>query len=71
MVGAPEELCAWGWEMSETNNRCPKCGSDSYDTVKHEWRDGLPPFDDYHECCSCDHEWVDTNQDQETKASDA
>jgi len=47
--------------MSETTlpEACPECGSDSYDTVKHDWRDGVTPFDTYHVCCSCDHEWIE------------
>ncbi len=45
--------------MIHTN--CPKCGSDSFDTVKWSWRDGLPPHDDHYECLSCDHVWDDAS----------
>lgn len=54
-------------EATTTNNTCPKCGSDSYDTVKHGWRDGVTPFDTYHVCCSCDHEWVDPDFEENQK----
>lgn len=50
------------------NTLCPKCGSDSYDTIKHSWRDGLPPFEDYYECCSCDHEWTDADLEKADEA---
>jgi DNA-directed RNA polymerase subunit M/transcription elongation factor TFIIS len=50
--------------MSETTNTCPKCGSDSYDTIKHDWRDGVTPFDTYHVCCSCEHEWIEDEFNQ-------
>jgi DNA-directed RNA polymerase subunit M/transcription elongation factor TFIIS len=43
--------------MTIENNACPKCGSTSFDTIRHSWRDGVTPFEDYYECCSCDHSW--------------
>jgi DNA-directed RNA polymerase subunit M/transcription elongation factor TFIIS len=43
------------------NTNCPKCGSESFETVKHSWRDGVPPHDDYYECWACDHEWTDAD----------
>jgi transposase-like protein len=44
-----------------TNTNCPKCSSESFDTIKHSWRDGLPPHDDYYECLSCEHTWDDAD----------
>jgi DNA-directed RNA polymerase subunit M/transcription elongation factor TFIIS len=44
-----------------TNDKCPKCGYEAFETVKHSWRDGLPPHDDYYVCWSCDHEWTDAD----------
>jgi DNA-directed RNA polymerase subunit M/transcription elongation factor TFIIS len=44
-----------------TTDKCPKCGYESFETVKHSWRDGLPPHDDYYVCWSCDHEWTDAD----------
>jgi DNA-directed RNA polymerase subunit M/transcription elongation factor TFIIS len=47
--------------MTVQNNKCPKCGNESFETVKHSWRDGVPPHDDYYECWACDHEWTDAD----------
>jgi hypothetical protein len=44
--------------MSET---CPKCDSEAYDTVKWSWQQGVAPHADYYVCCSCYHEWDDSD----------
>jgi hypothetical protein len=44
------------------HTHCPKCGSDSFDTPQWSSRSGTPPFEDYHVCCSCDHEWLDSDE---------
>jgi hypothetical protein len=44
------------------HTHCPKCGSDSFDTPQWSSRSGVPPFEDYHVCCSCDHEWLDSDE---------
>jgi transposase-like protein len=57
--------------MNEKPNTCPKCNSDSYDTIKYSWRSGVSPFADYYVCCSCNHEWShehETTLDDYTKA---
>ena len=51
--------------MSKPSEVCPECGSDSFDTVKHSWREGVTPYADYHICCSCGHEWDDEETEKE------
>jgi DNA-directed RNA polymerase subunit M/transcription elongation factor TFIIS len=46
------------------NTQCPKCGSESFDTVKHSWREGVTPYPDYYVCCWCDHEWTDADLEE-------
>jgi DNA-directed RNA polymerase subunit M/transcription elongation factor TFIIS len=47
------------------NDLCPECGSDSYDTIKHSWREGVTPYPTYYVCCSCGHEWDDEETEKE------
>jgi DNA-directed RNA polymerase subunit M/transcription elongation factor TFIIS len=53
--------------MSKPSEVCPECGSDSFDTVKHSWREGVTPYADYHICCSCGHEWDDEETEKEVE----
>jgi DNA-directed RNA polymerase subunit M/transcription elongation factor TFIIS len=45
--------------MNPKEDTCPKCESESYDTVKWSWKQGIEPHADYYACCSCYHEWGD------------
>jgi DNA-directed RNA polymerase subunit M/transcription elongation factor TFIIS len=53
-----------------TNDKCPKCGSDSFDTLRHSWREGVTPYPDVYICCSCEHEWTmqDLEDEDESKS---
>lgn len=41
------------------NNKCPNCGNEEFETVKHSWREGVTPYPDTYVCWNCDHEWTD------------
>jgi hypothetical protein len=43
------------------NETCPKCDSEAYDTIKWSWQQGIAPHADYYVCCSCSHEWDDSD----------
>ena len=47
-----------------TNDKCPNCGSDSFDTLRHSWREGVTPYPDVYICCSCEHEWTDDDVEE-------
>jgi len=48
-----------------TNTNCPKCGSDSFDTIRWSPKEGVTPYAEYYECCSCNHAWDESDLKEE------